>query len=597
MIKDSKYFDNSVYDTYLNNKDYVNAANYLKGFQWKDKRKQQIIDNTIKTFETSGRVSQALYNKANEKERQAMSFLSGFDSGSTLPTQKDTKGNYVNYYTRMYTKGVNKLGGDNSTNLLIKFNPRVEKRYANIGITHLLPFGDKIADLLSADQDMGVDGFTLFSKQIGMDQKTLQRYGATFIKDDDGNIIMNVAKNNKILPRIIQALYHTTSNYSVDKPNIPMYEGTSGTRRFEITGTSGDSKSIENSMRRFADADKEHISHNLSLVESGLELKGLNDLISDANDKRDNLLKTNEHSYSTKAIVANYLGQDDLRAKQANDATLIKSVKDGYDRVLMGSSFADMKVYSNVENPRAAKAESDDPGTLKYEDDVSKRVAIHNLITANINDVSYAAAMVGDKTGTMITIPEKRDKDSNKVIVPAKQIFVEGLFNSQAEETFNADSKLRATKDFATMQTYDYDYDIVDQKAKGKKGRLFGADDNGAWYDNGVDQPYRVDKLQAIDLINMQHIVDDGATMLARSFSNPDGSMRNNVRFKEQLDNYTKAAVSELEPEAFKRVAEGYQRGGGKALDAQGQIDYEYYKKRQAELANFIMNGVVEQMQ
>lgn len=606
MIRDGKYFDVNTYEQYINNRDYVNAAYYLKSFQWKDKLKQQKVDNAIKVYEREGRIAQSLYDKSNDKERQAMSFLSGFDSGGTLPTEKDAKGNFKNAYTRQYTKLINELGGKDTTNLLVRFNPRIEKRYSHPAsivsdLSSWLPnnWGSRFADILYKDEDMGIDGFSLFKKQIGMDEQSLKKYGINVVRDRDGNVVLDIKKNNKLMPKIVQALQHTTSNYDPKNSNTEITPGAKGNYRFALNAyaDNGGKININNLISEKFGDENNNFDHNQNSLSAYAELNHINHLLEDANDNKKQLLKVAEHQYVQSSVVANYLGQEDLRAKQSNDPTLIKSVKDGYDRILMGSSFADMKVYSNVENPRAAKAESDDPGTLKYEDDVSKRVAIHNLITANINDVSYAAAMVGDKTGTMITIPEKRDKDGNKVIVPAKQIFVEGLFNSEAEETFNADSKLRATKDFATMQTYDYPYDVVDPKASNGHGRIFGADNNGAWYDNGVDQPYRIDKLQAIDLINMQHIVDDGATMLARIFSNPDGSMRNNVRFKEQLDNYTKAAVSELEPEAFKRVAEGYQRGGGKALDAQGQIDYEYYKKRQAELANFIMNGVAQQMQ
>lgn len=584
-MKDSKFFDINSYNQYINNNDYIGAASYLRGFVWKDKAKQQTIDNSIRTFEHEGRIRKAIYDRGNDLQKKALSFYNSINSGGNLPNEQDNKGNYTNPYTQRYVKAINDFGGKGTTNILVKFNPRVEKRYGIFGW-----------DWTAADEDMGEDGYTLFSKTIGMDEKALRNAGVNITRDRDGNVIMDIAKNNKLTPKIMQALYHTTSNYSSVNPNMPKEKDgdSSAIKRFYIEGyNSGNSSSKTNAIASLQDADSTFEKWVGNQTWTGAKLTDITKVLNDAKEKQDEVVKSFKKSVTTQSIVANYLGQDDLMAKNSNNPTIIKSVKDGYDMRLMGTSFDSMNVYSNVELNDDGKVDdvSDDSTTLKTVSSVKQRTALHSLITGQINNVSYSAAMVGDKVGTMITVPEKRD-DKGNLVTPMKQVFVENLFRSEAEDSFNNDTALRAQREYATMQKYEYDYDVADYNAKGRKARIYGADDTGAWYDNGVDNPYRIDKNEAMRLINKQFIINDGATNLQRSFTNPDGSPRNNTLFMQQLDNYTKQAVSELEPEAFRRVAESYQRTGDGTLDNQGTLDYDYYKRRQAELSSFILNEI-----
>lgn len=595
-MKDSKYFDIQSYDKFIANNDYKGAAAYLRGFVWKDKAKQQVIDNSIKTFEHDGRITKAIFDKATPEQREALAFYNTFGKGGTLPNDKDKNGNIINSYSREYVKAINDLGGKYSTHLVIKFNPRIEKRHDMLFHT----------DWLAKDEDMQVDGFTLFSKKIGMDEKSLTNRGMIIERDKEGNVYMSFAKNNKYTPQIIQALHKTTRYNSIDNDDIDNINNKG--YRFSILGynENGTLNNKENNVTQHYmsyDGTKEGAKARLKVVDdydikqtnklnTTYNISKLYNVINDAKTVSEDFAKQFEKKVLTKSIIANYLGQDDLNAKRLNNATNIKSIKDGYDMRLMGSGFSDMKVYSNIEQDDDGQVDdiNKDTETLNEITSTKQRTAIHSLITGKIKDVVYSAAMVGDKIGTMITIPAEIN-DKGVMTKEARQIFVENLFRSEAEETFNVDSSLRAQKEYATMQKYEYDYDIDDSNAKGRKARIYGVDDTGAWYDNGVDNPYRIDRQEAVRLLNRQFIIDDGATNLKRSFTNPDGTPRNNTLFMQQLDNYTQQAVSELEPEAFRRVSEGYSRGGG-TLDAQGQLDYDYYKRRQAELASFILSNI-----
>jgi len=574
-MKDSKYFDIQSYDKFIANNDYKGAAAYLRGFVWKDKSKQQVIDSSIKTFEHDGRITKAIFDKATPEQREALAFYNTFGKGGTLPNDKDKNGNIINSYSREYVKQINDLGGKGTANILIKFNPRIEKRYSFIGGF----------DWLAKDEDMKVDGFTLFSKKIGMDEKSLTNRGITIERDKEGNVYMSFAKNNKLVPNILQALHRTSATNKIDNDDIENINSTD--YRFTLRGYNDNKNEAKSKLR-----DDYSEAQTVNNYNTYLNLKPLYDVLNTAKTESENFAKQFEKKVLTKSIVANYLGQDDLNAKRLNNATNIKSIKDGYDMRLMGSGFSDMKVYSNIEQDDDGQVDdiNKDTETLNEITSTKQRTAIHSLITGKIKDVVYSAAMVGDKVGTMITIPAEIN-DKGVMTKEARQIFVENLFRSEAEETFNADSSLRAQKEYATMQKYEYDYDIDDSNAKGRKARIYGVDDTGAWYDNGVDNPYRIDRQEAVRLLNRQFIIDDGATNLKRSFTNPDGTPRNNTLFMQQLDNYTQQAVSELEPEAFQRVSEGYSRGGG-TLDAQGQLDYDYYKRRQAELASFILSSI-----
>ena len=584
---DSSNFNSNTYNGFISNGDYLGAADYLKNFTWKNKAQQQIIDNSIRTFEHEGRIQQAIYNKAAPEQRFALAFSNAIATGGRLPTEKDTKGNYVNPYTKAYLKGINDFGGKNTTNVLIKFNPRIEKRYGVFGW-----------DWTAADKDTGEDGFALFSKTIGMDEKALRKAGVKINRTATGEYVLDIAKTNKLIPKVMQALSNTTTNYSSKNPNVPLNAKVKGTPRYVVSGynSASDDGSTFKNESRYSD-DFNLLGANAKqdmnkIVWTGAYLTNITGAIDKANAEKEKLMSQFNKTVTTKSIVANYIGQDHLNALRTNNATLINNVKEGYDRTLMNSDFTNMKVYSNVKaSDDKDIAVGEDSVTLNPVESVKQRAGIKEYITANIKDASYAAAIVGDKIGTMITIPAQKN-EAGDMVKPEIRAFVENLNRSKAEETFNNDTALRAQKELASMQMYDYDFEVPDYNAKGKKGRIYNVNDKGAMYDNGIDSPYFISTQDAITALNRQFIIEDGITNLRRSFTNEDGSFRNNTLFENQLDNYSKQAVAELDPIAFQRVAEAYQRTGSNKLDRQGVIDYDYYKKQQDILKSFILNGI-----
>ena len=68
-------FNNDTFQTYIDNHQYLDAADYANRFVFKDPTKQKAHENDIENLRREGRKLQAIYSRiTNDEDKQAIEF-------------------------------------------------------------------------------------------------------------------------------------------------------------------------------------------------------------------------------------------------------------------------------------------------------------------------------------------------------------------------------------------------------------------------------------------------------------------------------------------------------------------------------------------
>lgn len=558
---------------YKNNGDMLGLADYLSRYHFRDRFNQERVNATIKNLRTNGRMQQGILEKADDNQRQAMMFLSVWDSGgSTLPGLNNKAGS--NKYSNGMADAIKNLVSTDATTISYKFGGKTNKR-TFLGI-----------DWLAKDKKYENDAFTQFLIDNNFSEKYLANNGVKFSKDASGNKIMNIDKSSPLFLQVYKAMSNLKDNET-------------GNYRFQVAGIDGKGNLINRDKRNapinavgngpklhgdvkipsaiFDDSDRPNDYYYTPSANINSKYGNYDaplSFVNEANKQKDILFgfkdaDGKEKQFTRGGVVIHNLGARDaeLQARYERGEiskeffdTQRKLIKEVYDSALTNSALTqyDMFVSNGEDGDQTLYKINDTKNKSNYQDLIRSYVGTDKISYASYND--------GNLFGTLITLssknPDKPTKEPDGKDTPSIQIFVPGLFKDQAEESFNRDSKTRAAREVNNMETYQYGVNIPNV------GKVSSARNSNGYsvftltYDDGRVET--IDKNDAINYMNYLLIQEDGIDQANQLFYNEDGNIRKEIldskgninpkfqaQLKQMVDNYSLAAMSEVFPKSF----------------------------------------------
>lgn len=585
--------DRKVYNQFITNGDYVGAANYMSKFHFNDPVQQKVVNESIKELRTKGRMIQGMLDKADDNQRKAIAFLNHYNNGGNYSglSINGAKGVDINHYSEDFTKAKRdfmSVGDKEAESVSINFGGKVNKQYF-LGL-----------DFLAKDKVYKNDAFTDMLNIAGISKKQLQQSGG-IVKNNDGTYNLTISKRNPLFDKVYNALCELKDNDTKEY-------------RFNIAGVDAKGELISRKNNLFdkivpSDIDEYRITPNENRMTNFYSMKNA---IVRAQSKANEIINPQQNeddvnlTHSTTAIPYSCAREYDIR-KALNEGrikpelanALLKETQDAIFNGLINSSFTQYDIWANDIN-------ADDWETRHKIDDTNLKAQYQEIIRNAIgnNNISVASAIQGNQTGTLITVNPRvddggGDKDKGNDVDNIKQkhfqIFIPNFLNDEAEKLFNKNSRTRAMKEIANMESYGYSVDIP------TSGKLNVHNDyntgQSIWSlereDGSIES---LSKDEALGEMNKLIIAEDGIDLANQQFYNEDGQLRqaiknrdgsinadfNNQLFK-QIQTYSLSAMSELYPDSYKSFAP-------LADDfITGNTDNDEYKSKLAKAyANFI---------
>ena len=158
---------------------YFELADYLSQYNDGNKYQRQIGYQQIVTLRQQGRMYNALYNKANNEQRQAIDFLQTISENGTFARDKS---GIINPFGHQYVNIINNLGSNDkqkATTVSVKFEPKVVKKYVDI------PLIGKV-DWLAKDETYDNNAYDVFLKQNNLTDKQLKSMDGVTVHTANG---------------------------------------------------------------------------------------------------------------------------------------------------------------------------------------------------------------------------------------------------------------------------------------------------------------------------------------------------------------------------------------------------------------------------
>lgn len=558
--------DKQKYNSFITNGDYIGAANYISKFHFENSEQQRVLNESIKDLRARGRMYKGLMSKADNDQRNAIAFINGLKDNQLPGLSRNVSSeNDINKYSEDYShikRNFYSTKDRTAESIKINFGGNIDKRYGVLGL-----------DFLAKDVKYDNDAFTDMLRITGLNKKALENSGAK-IQYNNGTYSLTISKRNNLFDTIYDAL---TQLHSLDNERI---------YRFNIDGIDSKGKVIERENRNSFLASvggRIDTTNNVALDENGSffalkhakenAIKKANELLTPNDNRSDyEITKSSEtlpFSCAREMDINEAVRSGRMKPELAN--FLLKETKDAITNGLINSSFTQYELWAN--NPKEKDAE-----TRHKIEDTNLKSHYQELVRNAIgkNNISIAACMQGNQTGTLITIGGKFDDDENVDVDDISnsdtnkkhlQIFIPGFLNDEAEKMFNKRSETRAMKELSNMESYGYDVDIPNSG----KLKVYNDYNSGAsiWQLVQSDGSYRtIDKEDALKEMNKLIIAEDGIDLANQQFYNENGEFRSNIRNSDgtinkqfnkelfnQINNYSWAAMRELYPDSWKSFA------------------------------------------
>ena len=457
--------DQQLLQSYYDNRNYAEAAEYLRTATAKDYRSQQKLNAHIRQLERDAAIQKSLYANLDRNQKEAYEFMQGLNGTGTIPRNQDITVNGVK------TKQTNNYG----TNYLAYMS----SLKSNDG-TAL----DRIAVNINSDDDL-----SLLTSTLGFDNINSNDMGISYQALGEGKHRVIISRDNKNLYKVLNAVNNISSRSGWDIVNniagktammtemgatvgapfaavgaLPgaiigggvglvggigeeIYNAASNSNRFDIYGV--DPKGNVYSTDDF----------NYENLEAAMdEVNRANEIYSEINKN-----KEKEQTFTTETVVTQFLGAGQAEAfkalqqgkiDQATYDKITKNWEDAYDRLVSGADFTKHEVYAwsadSGEGVNLSKVDNANIPDLKGE----------VLLAMKEGRVSKSLCVKDGEIGTLLTITPQTGKDgdwSDAKGAVQKQIFIQGLFEGTAEQAFEADTKSKAARQNADMKRWNYE--------------------------------------------------------------------------------------------------------------------------------------------
>ena len=638
-------FEFETYNQFLNKNDYEGAANYASKSYFKDKNQQARMLDNIKILRNKGRVYNGMMNRATDDQKQALAFKTAMDNGTPLDIKNKYYKQYVDGINNLFGNDATSIAieFDSAKNKRYGRIPIYSEIVDLIGGK-----GAGNVDWLAKDEDYGFSGFQQFLSNMGYsdDASGMQAFNKLGVKREtvNGKTRITVTKDNPNLYKIMMALNNVDTNHLPGNGNKVIQQGIRGEKRFKLAGVDKDGKLIklQNGNINYAESQSAAWGENNPMSKGFSQLLGTlsEDLTVSDRSQSDDYFVNPDFAYSstlpedlgrvprdkdnirdqfgsiedvlqkTKNIDKELTAKEEERQKDMTMSTTVagslgasmarlesdfsrglvdaqsykvykQTLEDHYENLL---SAADMTQY-NVYATNFGDDDSEDGVQKRL--DTKNRQLLNDAIAGAIgnNKLKFSAAIMGNMSGTEITILPKVDKDGNPVGKPIK-IFVENLFKGSVEESLNRDTKMRALKELNGMEYYGYRYTIptLGDSEGGELGIEPGAQQAYLLHKDGTKT--FIDKSKAQDMINRAEILTDFIDAANQTFFDEDGNFKKNTNIESEVSNWANGATQELYNATYDRA---------NLLQSQGldnSLELEYLKNKYTLIKNYILNSI-----
>lgn len=638
-------FEFETYNQFLNKNDYEGAANYASKSYFKNKNQQARMLDNIKILRNKGRVYNGMMNRATDDQKQALAFKTAMDNGTPLDIKNKYYKQYVDGINNLFGNDATSIAieFDSAKNKRYGRIPVYSEIVDLIGGK-----GAGNVDWLAKDEDYGFSGFQQFLSNMGYsdDASGMQAFNKLGVKREtvNGKTRITVTKDNPNLYKIMMALNNVDTNHLPGNGNKVIQQGIRGEKRFKLAGVDKDGKLIklQNGNINYAESQSAAWGENNPMSKGFSQLLGTlsEDLTVSDRSQSDDYFVNPDFAYSstlpedlgrvprdkdnirdqfgsiedvlqkTKNIDKELTAKEEERQKDMTMSTTVagslgasmarlesdfsrglvdaqsykvykQTLEDHYENLL---SAADMTQY-NVYATNFGDDDSEDGVQKRL--DTKNRQLLNDAIAGAIgnNKLRFSAAIMGNMSGTEITILPKVDKDGNPVGKPIK-IFVENLFKGSVEESLNRDTKLRALKELNGMEYYGYRYTIptLGDSEGGELGIEPGAQQAYLLHKDGTKT--FVDKAKAQDMINRAEILTDFIDGANQTFFDEDGNFKKNTNIESEVSNWANGATQELYNATYDRA---------NLLQSQGldnSLELDYLKNKYTLIKNYILNSI-----
>lgn len=638
-------FEFETYNQFLNKNDYEGAANYASKSYFKDKNQQARMLDNIKILRNKGRVYNGMMNRATDDQKKALAFKTAMDNGTPLDIKNKYYKQYVDGINNLFGNDATSIAieFDSAKNKRYGRIPVYSEIVDLIGGK-----GAGNVDWLAKDEDYGFSGFQQFLSNMGYsdDASGMQAFNKLGVKREtvNGKTRITVTKDNPNLYKIMMALNNVDTNHLPGNGNKVIQQGIRGEKRFKLAGVDKDGKLIklQNGNINYAESQSAAWGENNPMTKGFSQLLGTlsEDLTVSDRSQSDDYFVNPDFAYSstlpedlgrvprdkdnirdqfgtiedvlqkTKNIDKELTAKEEERQKDMTMSTTVagslgasmarlesdfsrglidaqsykvykQTLEDHYENLL---SAADMTQY-NVYATNFGDDDSEDGVQKRL--DTKNRQLLNDAIAGAIgnNKLKFSAAIMGNMSGTEITILPKVDKDGNPVGKPIK-IFVENLFKGSVEESLNRDTKMRALKELNGMEYYGYRYTIptLGDSEGGELGIDPGAQQAYLIHKDGTKT--FVDKSKAQDMINRAEILTDFIDAANQTFFDEDGNFKKNTNIEAEVSNWANGATQELYNATYDRA---------NLLKSQGldnSLELDYLKNKYTLIRNYILNSI-----
>ena len=517
-------FKQELFDQYISNRQYEDAANYANQFHFNNPKIQRAHLNDIANLRRNGRILASCYTKIHDT--QTLNKVEFFDKvfvNGGLETLEN------NEYANKFIEAKRKLGSfsggitaetDNkgvniyyksqeATKLEVTFQPKVQKF---LGI-----------DWLAKDNDKNIDNFYT---QSGLNERALKAQGVEVI-NKDGRTTLRFDKSNPLANKIIYNLPRRERNGDTPIPQI------GGNIDVSIVGLDSKNRRIKN----------QNMFSNLTQIQ---------DIIDSAKNTKEQYFKQNdltEKQYSSTvagniddnlAMLQEALKEGSITQQEFNKQY---SINCGYiDSVLRNIGSGNYEMYSNKFNEET----SDE--TLNPVIDEKRNELINAITATNKANVHLSSMISNGKIGTLVELDaagltskqqEKLEGTNDDQLSNGRriQIFIPGLFQEQAQEKINRNTSSQAVQEANSMQDYDYDYKTQD-------GKTLTYDGLGGYIYDGE----QIDKDNAIKIINKDLIIQDAVNNLQFYYLNKDNKLIDKTNYENKARELAIKACNDIDP-------------------------------------------------
>lgn len=482
-------FNEATLASYLDNRDFANAANYLSTLTASSYENQRELNRRIKELSKQAELQTAYLSQLDQEGVEAYHFANGFNGSGTIPhTKYDDNGNVIpdtpNSFGDSYTSLVNGLKVNNT-----------DSNFAN-----------KSIDSIRVEIDANY--INAFANNLGIKDLKNNNLGIKYTTSKDGKHIVEIPTSNSNFVKVVKASKELDSFW-----NIIAEGAASGATTGAVTGAgigaiaSGIIGSIVGSIAPVAGTAAGGTAGALSGAGQGAvigggvggvigaidaalgykspyEIKGVGkgfvaptgafnsdslddlvDLVDKANEKvKSDKERVGNVTVNEEMYVSPFLGHGHANAfkRYSNGAIsideynkIVEERTNTYNTLLKQTDLTQFKVFAG------GKELDNDKNLVMKEIDNPDRLTLMKNLSVAIADkrVTYSAAIRGGEMGTYITIAADKDKNGDLSKGSTEQftrIFVPGLFKSSCDESFNTNTKTIAARDNADMKRFNY---------------------------------------------------------------------------------------------------------------------------------------------